>query len=194
MIDELLGSKAKVKILRFFFDFPFAKRNVREVAKECRIGFGVASFALKELEKMEIIKMEKVGKEFLYSLNTASKFFDPLKKLFEMEREMYANLPYIYRNLISDVITATKRIAESCFLFGSIVSGTFTTKSDVDLLFVSEREEELRKKCLRIEDKYNIKLQVIVIRRNEIEKFRKSSLYKTIKKEALVLFEKERII
>ncbi len=190
MIENLLASKTKIKILRFFFEFPLVKRNVREIVKECKIGFGIASNSLKELEKVGIIKMEKNGKEFVYSLNRTSKFFEPLRRIFEIEKEELGNLPYLYRNLISDVITSTRNVAEACFLFGSLVTGSFSTKSDVDLLFISNKEEEIRKRCLKIEERYGIKMQVIVVGKKEVEKFKKTSLYKTIKKESLLLFGK----
>jgi predicted nucleotidyltransferase len=194
MIEDLLASKVKAKILRFFFEFPLVKRNVREVVKECKIGFGVASNTLKELGEIGIIKMEKSGREIIYSLNTTSKFFEPIKRIFEIEREELANLPYLYRNLIADIVTTTKKLSETCFLFGSLVTGSFTPKSDLDLLFISDREAEIREKCLKIEEKYNLKLQVIVLRKEDIKKFKKSSLYKTIKKESLLLFGKSGMI
>ena len=188
MIEKLLASKVKIKILRFFFDFPLVKRNVREIAKECRIGFGIAANALKELNEVGIINAEKSGKEILYSLNNRSIFFPPLKKIFEIEREELANLPFIYRNLISDIIASTKNLAEVCILFGSIVTGTFSPKSDVDLFFVSNKEEAIREKCMRIEKKYGIRIQTIVIERKDIKRFKQSSLFKTLRKESLLLF------
>lgn len=188
MIEEILASKVKIKILRFFFEYTLSKRNVREVAKECKIGFGVAAKSLKELSFAGIVKMEKIGREMVYSLNIDSKMFDPLKKLFELEKESLGNLPFIYRNLIADVITSTKELAESCILFGSLVSGSFTSKSDVDLLFISSKEEKIREKCLRLEERYGVRLQAIVIKREDIKNFRKSSLYKTIAKESVLLF------
>jgi len=188
MIEKLLASKVKIKILRFFFDFPLVKRNVREIARECRIGFGIAANALKELNEVGIINAEKSGKEILYSLNNRSIFFPPLKKIFEIEREELANLPFIYRNLISDIIASTKNLAEVCILFGSIVTGTFSPKSDVDLFFVSNKEEAIREKCMRIEKKYGIRIQAIVIERKDIKRFKKSSLFKTLRKESLLLF------
>ena len=188
MIEKLLASKVKIKILRFFFDFPLVKRNVREIARECRIGFGIAASALKELNEVGIINAEKSGKEILYSLNNRSIFFPPLKKIFEIEREELANLPFIYRNLISDIIASTKNLAEVCILFGSIVTGTFSPKSDVDLFFVSNKEEAIREKCMRIEKKYGIRIQTIVIERKDIKRFKKSSLFKTLRKESLLLF------
>jgi predicted transcriptional regulator len=167
MID-LLASKVKIKILRFFFEFPSVKRNVREIARECKIGFGVASNALKDLKCFGIIKMETDGREILYSLNTNSKFFEPLKRIFEMEKEE-TNLPYNYRNLITDAFTATKKLAKSCFLLGSSVNGT--SKDRVDLLFISNRKDEIRKKCSEIGKKYNLKLRVKVLRKEEIKNY-----------------------
>ncbi|MGC8812096.1 MAG: nucleotidyltransferase domain-containing protein [Candidatus Aenigmatarchaeota archaeon] len=189
MIEEIFASKVKIKILRFFFEFPLVKRNVREIAKECKIGFGVAANALRDLKNVGIINEEKRGREIIYSLNSESKFFETVKKLFDIEKEMYGELPFFYKNFISDIITSTKRIADACFLFGSLVSGSFTTKSDVDLLFISSKEEKIRDACIKLEERYGIKLQVIVINKKEIEKFKKSSLFRTIKKESLTLFD-----
>lgn len=187
---EILASKVKTKILRFFFEYPLLKRNVREIAKECKIGFGIAANSLKELSFAGIIKMEKFGKEMIYSLNSSSKLFESLKRIFEIEKEELANLPFIYRNLIADIITSTKKLAESCILFGSLVSGSFTPESDIDLLFVSENEKKIREKCLKLEERYGLKLQVIVIKKSDIKNFKKSTLYKTIQKESLILFGK----
>ncbi|MEM5844324.1 MAG: ArsR family transcriptional regulator [Candidatus Aenigmatarchaeota archaeon] len=189
MIEEILASKVKIKILRFFFEFPLVKRNVREIAKECKIGFGVATNALRDLKNNGIINEEKRGREIIYSLNTESKFFKSLKELFDIEKEAYANLPFFYKNFISDLIISTKRFADACFLFGSLVTGSFTTRSDVDLLFVSSKEEKIRNVCIKLEERYGIKVQTIVIDKKEIKKFKKSSLFKTIKKESLVLFD-----
>lgn len=193
MIEKIFASKVKIKILRFFFEFPLVKRNVREIAKECKVGFGVTTNALRDLKNAGIISEEKKGREIVYSLNTESKFFEVIKKLFEMEKEMFGNLPFFYKNLISDIIASTKRIADACFLFGSLVTGSYTSKSDVDLLFISSKEEKVRDICIKIEEKYGVKIQAIVINRKEIGKFKKSSLFKTIKKESLLLFDNSNI-
>jgi predicted nucleotidyltransferase len=102
-------------------------------------------------------------------------------------------MPFLYRNLLSDVITSTKRIAKACFLFGSLVTGTFTSKSDVDLFFVASKEDKIRDICMKLEDRYGVKLQVIVIKEKDIKDFKKSSLFRTIKKESLFLFGEQKI-
>jgi len=188
MIELLLGDKTKIKILRFFLEFPLVKRNVREVAVECKQGFGVTSTALKELSDIGILSREESGREKLYFLNKNSEFFEILQTLFKTEN--YLNLPLIYRNLLADIAVATRKSAHACILFGSLVTGTYREESDVDLLFVSEKEEAVRRVCTRVEGKYGIKIQAIVIKPGEIEEFRKTDLFKTIKKESVVLFGK----
>lgn len=193
MIEEIFGSKAKIKILRFFFEYPLAKRNVREIAKECKLGFGVTSSTLKELENAGIAKREKSGREIIYSLNKNSNFFPLLKEIFRLEKSTLSDLPFFYRNLISDLITATKRLASFCALFGSLVSGNYTSRSDVDLFFITEKEDEVRDACLRIEDKYETKIQVIAMRKKDLKEFKKSSLFKTLKKGSFILFDNENL-
>lgn len=190
IIEKILGEKTKIKILRFFFDYPLIKRNVREVATECRQGFGQTARDLKELKEMGILSMEKSGKEMLYHLNKGSKLYHVLKGLFEVEKEQI-DLPFFYRNLLADLVTKTKRVAEACLLFGSLVTGEYKMESDVDLFFISDKEDEIRKICSQLEDRYGVKIQVIVIKPGEMKEFRKSGLFKTLKKESLTLFGRE---
>ena len=193
MIEKILGSRVKIKVLRFFFEYPLVKRNVREIAEECKIGFGITTSVLRDLNSSGIVNMEKSGREIIYSLNINSVFFNSIKQLFEEEKKATGGIPFFYRNLISDIIASTKRIAKACFLFGSLVTGTFTSKSDVDLLFVTSKEDEVRDVCMKLEDRYGVKLQVIIIKEKDIEDFKKSSLFKTIKKESLFLFGEQKI-
>ena len=74
MIEKILGSRVKIKVLRFFFEYPLVKRNVREIAEECKIGFGIATSALRDLNSSGIVSMEKSGREIIYSLNINSVF------------------------------------------------------------------------------------------------------------------------
>jgi predicted nucleotidyltransferase len=193
MIERLLGSRVKIKILRFFLEYPLVKRNVREIAEECKIGFGIATTALRDLNSSGIVNMEKSGREIIYSLNINSVFFTPIKHLFEEERKAMGNIPFFYRNLISDIILSTRKNAKACFLFGSLVAGTFTSKSDVDLFFITSKEEKVRDACIKLGDRYGVKLQVIAIKEKDVEDFKKSSLFKTIKKESLFLFGEQEI-
>jgi len=194
MIENILAAKTKVRILRFFFEFPLVKRGVREIALECRSGFGVTSSALKDLERTGIIKREKLGREIIYSLNKTSEYFNPLNEIFEIEKKNLGNLPFFYRNLLSEILISTKNYADLCLVFGSLITGGFTSKSDVDLFFVSDYEDKIRDICIKIGDRYGAKLQVIVINKNEMRTFRKSSLYKSIKKDSFILFGDENII
>ena len=189
IVEKLIGEKAKIKILRFFFQFPLVKRNVREVIIECKLGYGIASSTLKELNEIGILSVERSGKEKIYSLNKNSEFYEPVNRLFNLEKRTI-NLPVIYRNLLSDIITKTKRYAKLCVLFGSLVTGEYSTKSDVDLFFVSEMEEKIREKCMEIEERYEIKIQCIIMSEKNVKKFKKSKLYDTVRKESFVLFGK----
>lgn len=190
IVEKVLGERVKVRILRFFFEFPLVKRNVREVALECRQGFGSTASALKELAEIGILNADRSGKELVYSLNKDSALYPILNRIF-LEEKRVLDLPIIYRNLLADVVASTKRLAEACVLFGSLVSGKYRRESDVDLLFVSGREEEIREKCMKLEKRYEVKMQVVVVRKDEIKKFRKSELFKTIKRESVVLFGKD---
>ena len=191
MIEDLLASKVKVKILRFFFEYPLVRRSVREIALECKVGFGKASTSLKELNEIGILKKEKKGREIFYSLNPSSVFYSPLEKIFEIEKKMYGNLPFLFRNLFAHLSSSTRKFSKLCVVFGSLVSGTFTPESDVDLLFISDDEERIREICSRLEEKYGMRFQVIVIKEDDIEKFKKSSLYKTLQRESLILYGEE---
>ena len=188
MIDDVLGSRSKVKILRFFFDYPLVKRNVREVAMECRIGMGIAASSLRELERVGVLKVEIKGREKFYSLNRKSRLYLLLKSIFELEREELGGMRFVYRNLISDLKASTKKLALACWLFGSLVTGEAGSRSDVDLLFISDKEEEIRERCQRLEERYGMRIQAIVLRKSDLRKFKRTALCKTIRREAIKLW------
>jgi predicted transcriptional regulator len=79
MIEKILGSRVKIKVLRFFFEYPLVKRNVREIAEECKIGFGMATNALRDLNSSGIVNMEKKWKRNNLFSKHEFNFFQPNK-------------------------------------------------------------------------------------------------------------------
>ena len=82
LLENILASRIKIKILRFFYEYPHVKRTVREMIKDCFVGgYGPGSKALKELQKTGILKLERNKRERIYSLNNDSQLFIPIKNI-----------------------------------------------------------------------------------------------------------------
>jgi predicted nucleotidyltransferase len=135
-LDIILDSKIKVKIIRLFIlrtdDF---RSSGREIAKWIKVSPPATHTALKELYNQDILKLQIIGKQHIYSLNTKNRIVkDILKPSFKKELSLKED---IQRFLIKKIeeLNLKPRIA-SLILYGSLQQGQTTTRSDVDIAVV----------------------------------------------------------
>lgn len=194
MLENIVGSTTKIRILRLMFEYPNRDFSTDEVMKNSFVGRGYAGKCLEMLLGEGILRTKKMGKEKRYSLNRDSRYFPLLRNLFKEENEKYPTLSYMHRNLVSDLL---ERLGdETITLFGSVASGTATPGSDVDLLIISSRKEFIRKICRRIGGKYKIKIQAVVLTGEELDKRirEKSRFLKNIGKEKIFIGGDEKLL
>ena len=185
MLENMIGSTTKVKLLRLFFEYPNRDFSTDEVLKNSFVGRGYAGKCLKSLLEAGVLTVKKIGKEKRYRLDKDSAYFPIVRTLFGEETRKYPTLSYIHRDLIADLIEKLDK--ETIILFGSVASGTATPESDIDLLIISERKPFVRKACERTGKKYRIIIQAIVFSGKELEKrmTERSGLLKNIGKEKI---------
>jgi len=168
LLENLLGSTTKVKILRLLFEYPNRDFTTDEVLKNAFVGRGYAGKCLKTMLGSGVLVAKKIRRERRYSLNKGGCYFSELKELFRKERERYHGLSYLHRGLVADIGERLDR--ETVILFGSVAAGTATPESDVDLLIISDRKQFVHKACKSIGMKYRIAVQPVVMNGPEIEK------------------------
>lgn len=150
-LDIILDSKAKVKIIRLFIsrtdDF---RTSGREIAKWIKVSPPTTHTALKELYSQGILKLEIIGKQHIYSLNTKNRMVrDILKPSFKKELSLKEDIKRFLIKKIEGLKLEPK--IDSLILYGSLQRGSTTNRSDVDIAVIVKDEkytEEIKDKFI----------------------------------------------
>lgn len=138
VIEELLGSKPKIKILRALF-----KVNVpltgRKVALLSGLNHRTCLLSLRELSREGFISIRSAGKAKLYTLNLENTYLkNSISKIFQDEKNLISNL-------FKRIKIKLKGKISTLILFGSIVEGKEQPDSDIDICIVVKSLLEKRK-------------------------------------------------
>jgi len=134
------------KIIEYLIKKPGYKFLSKEIQVATRISKAGANFALLDLVKTGLIKREKKGNIYLYTIDDEHPVIKQLKVL---------------QNVINltPLITKMKHKTNKIILFGSTSRGENTEESDIDLFVVTNQVEEVER---LIEKKsYKGKIQLI---------------------------------
>ena len=131
--ETVLGSRVKIQILRALCRYPGKKFTVRELARIAGVSHTPVLKAVGDLQKMNLLLLEKHGTANLLTLNQQSYLYSAVKSFFSQETESRNKLIKRIRDCLPEVDMAV--------LFGSIQKGTERTDSDIDLLIVAHKKE-----------------------------------------------------
>jgi predicted nucleotidyltransferase len=137
LIEMLLGSKVKVKVLRTLWRYREKEFTIRELAKFLGISHMGIKKVLDELEKTNAIVVRTLGRSYAFKLNTNSYAASIVERTFELERQALPELKDTIKNKIESPLVT------SVALYGSIVEGKETPRSDIDLLIVTNHKEKV---------------------------------------------------
>src|SRR3989338_9565284 len=187
MIDNILGNKALMRILRFLYLSPNRYFSFLEIEKFVGMGRAGTTLALRKLEYYGMVYVEKKGGK-RYKLNLDSLLVGLLKELFEYEKKFFQGMNLKKLNVISNFENdCIKRLdgLKGIWLFGSVAKGKDKEKSDIDLFVLVEKgmNKALLKTALEeIKEKYEekYKIQTILMDEEEFKKRKKEPLVKEI--------------
>lgn len=142
MLERIVASKTKTKILRKLIEKPEREFSFEDIAKLTALSFGTVHPALKDLVYSRAVEMRKIGKSKLYRINQRHVLFKELKALFNSESSSFT--------LIAKKFAArlNKCNIRNIILFGSVARGEFTEKSDIDILIIYKSAEALIRNCV----------------------------------------------
>jgi predicted nucleotidyltransferase len=183
MIENILGSLTKIRILRLFFEYPNRSFTTDEILKNSFVGRGYGGKCIKQFINIGILNMNKVGKEKRYNLNKENRFYDALKQFFDVEKSRYPTFSYIHRSIMGDLTQVLTE--ETIIVFGSVAAGTFTPESDIDMLIVTDRESFVKRYIKKVQEKYKTKTQPIILSLEKLKTLiqEKSQLIENVSKE-----------
>jgi len=127
------NTDTKEKILELLFDFPTKRFYVREISRILKISAPSISKALKELEKEDMIKIER---KFLHEIkaNLDNADFKNLKRI--------NNLKRIYLSGLFNFLDERFPL-DTIILFGSYSRGEDIESSDIDIALIGSKERAM---------------------------------------------------
>ena len=183
ILDNLFGSKSKVKILRLMFKYPDREFTEREIANEINVSPNTVNLSLRELREENLLSYRKVGRAHAYQVNRESVLFSYMTQVFEGERMIW-----VY--MIQRLEKSTKTFI-SCVLFGSFAKKSEEYGSDIDLLVVVEDKLSVKEKLEALENeimvRFGIHVSIIVFTPFEIKKKWNAPFMTGVKEEGILI-------
>ena len=168
LLDEIMDSKSKVRILRALFRFPEREFTEREVAGMIGMSPNTVNLALADLRRTNVFLYKRLGRTHAYRCNPDSALFPLFTEMFAEERQV--------RQDMLDLLKVELRDAGTCILFGSYARNEESFDSDIDVLIITEKEhkairaaDHLSGKLLR---RFSIALAPVIISEKEFAKKR----------------------
>jgi predicted transcriptional regulator len=81
LLNGLIASKTRIKLLMRLFFNPKARSYLRELAKEFNVSTNAVREELNQLKKTNLLKSEKNGRQVYYMANTEHALFPELKSM-----------------------------------------------------------------------------------------------------------------
>jgi len=130
MLDALLGSKLRARVLGWLFTHPDERYFVRQLTGLLVEDSTNVSRELARLENLGVLVSTREGKQKYYQVNQRSPIYDELHGL------------VIKTVGVADVVrSALAPLAEQikvAFIFGSFAAGTETRTSDIDVMIIGK--------------------------------------------------------
>lgn len=135
--DAVLGSRSKIKVLRFFCSHP-EEITGRELGRRIGLSHLKVHQVLKEFHQHGLVKMRKIGSAMLYCLKEDNILIrDIVRILFKSEHDPLIKL--------TEVITKRLRVfVESIILFGKITYDGKSPNTEIEVLLVIRDDMNLR--------------------------------------------------
>ena len=190
ILDEMLGNKTKVRLLRAFFTYPEKGFTESELERIAGIPQASVHRNVKSLLDNGLLDRKRIGKANLYSLNKEHILYLLLNSNFEAERNVLVKL----KNMIAESVKSLPQI-ELAVLFGSIVKGMERAASDIDIFIVckgekSNLEDKLTGLTNISQNKFGNPVSLMIKHKEELQDLKTRSIFREIKN-GEIIFKRE---
>ncbi len=132
MLEALISSKTRVKLLTLFLVNPEREYYIREIVRMTSENINAVRRELANLESFGLITGQKKGNQQYYTVNLNHYLYADLQKIV-LKTEGVGGI-------IKKTLADEKEIA-CMFIYGSFAHGTAGVKSDIDLFIVGTVDE-----------------------------------------------------
>ena len=130
MLETLLGSKLRAKVLGWLFSHPDERYFVRQLTGLVKEDSTNVSRELARLEKTGILVSTTEGRQKYYQANRESPLFDELHGLILKTVGV--------ADVLRSALAPAKEQIKIAFIFGSIASGNERRRSDIDVMVIGK--------------------------------------------------------
>ena len=159
--------------------------TILEISKQLKIGYRPAYNHINEMEKEQIMTVEKVGSSKQCKLNLINPKTRHLLESLDLARkeELYKKnlkLKAILESIFSKLIEKYISEIHSIVLFGSYAKGKAAKQSDIDLMFVVNDlknrtlRESIERECASYQISHNIKVSPLITDIKQLKNMLKS--------------------
>ena len=167
MLEELLGARTKVRILRVLCAHPGREFTFRELSQAVGQSPGSTIPALRGLLEARIVVARRVGRSRAVRLNDRHPLAGPVRRLFRDEAAALAGVAQAF----VDALPAAG--LKAAVLFGSVARGEPTARSDVDVLVVVDdlrRSPAIRSTAAAMLDRIDASLSPLILTQGEVDR------------------------
>lgn len=130
-LEEVLFSKTLREVLVLLFNHSDQSFYTNEIIRLASSGSGAVQRELKKLVTVELITIQRVGNQKRYQVNQGSPIFSELRSIIIKTFGM--------ADLIKNVLTPIAKQIHISFIYGSIAKQMDRSKSDIDLMILSDK-------------------------------------------------------
>jgi predicted nucleotidyltransferase/DNA-binding HxlR family transcriptional regulator len=184
-LDKLIGSKAKLRILKYLFGST-ASMSENELAKVIKISPMTINRLMKELRELNLVSMERVGNANVWSVKKASYAYTILSKIMSEISIVPTPLEHLKQTLSTNI---PKELVKKVILYGSVAEGKSRVNSDIDLFILVKSQKEAKELTSHIDKLSNLclslygnRLTPYILTEAQLEKKKKLPLLKEIEK------------
>jgi len=190
-IENLIGSKAKVKILRVLSEARTAY-SLKSLRTETGLSLSIVHRSAEELsEEGILVRIKGTGKEKLYKFNADSPFAAALFEVFKTEKtRQRKEIIFMHTwSILEEVVSKIKDKSNLIILFGSQARGDATLNSDIDLLVVPKSsQQEILDSIRELQNKSKINPMLLGLDAFNEDIKNNTLFYKNIKKDSIILY------
>jgi predicted nucleotidyltransferase len=172
MLETIMGSKTKVRILRELSKHPGIEYTIDEISRKLRTPYGSIHPAVMSLVGTKVLLVRKAGRSPLIRFNDIHVLARRIRDIFQAER---LGLIHIARDYSGGF---DKTHVKNILVFGSIVKGEIQENEDIPLLIIHDeafRTGSITRIADQFHERYNVIVQPIFIRASDMEKRVKDS-------------------
>jgi DNA-binding transcriptional ArsR family regulator len=133
-MDDLLGNRSKIRVLRLLVGDPARVWTEREIARALRASPNSVNLAARALRDQGILDFRRIGRSHAIRIRSELGVAKRVEQLFVQESQGWEDFKH--------AVTGAVPAGTACYLFGSVARGESSASSDVDLLVVAGTRRE----------------------------------------------------